>query len=181
MSTLPDDTPIARVNLPGTHETCARWGWPISNCQTATITGQLLAGIRLLDLRFSYKVRRPGDSMTLMLQRGHLRAYHGIQNEYLRASACLDAIVAFLDLHPSETVVVSIKAEDATVDFEQRVAALLDRRPDRWYREGRWPTLGEVRGRAVLFSRYGRGPDSACRSVDPCSLRSRPSRTHLAE
>ena len=96
-----------------------------------------------------------------MPQRGHLRAYHGIQNQYLRASVCLDAIVAFLDLHPREAIVVSIKAEDATHDFEERVKALLDRRPDRWYREAQWPTLGEARGRAVLFARYGRDPNSA--------------------
>ena len=57
MAALPDDLRLSRLNLPGTHETCARYGWPILNCQSATISGQLNAGIRLLDLRFSYKVR----------------------------------------------------------------------------------------------------------------------------
>lgn len=32
---------------------------------------------------------------------------------------------------------------------------LLDRRREMWYTEDRWPNLGEARGKAVMFCRFG--------------------------
>lgn len=43
---------------------------------------------------------------------------------------------------------------------------LLDRRPDLWFLENRFPALAEVRGRLVLFSRYGHAPHRKT-SIDP--------------
>ena len=98
MASLSDEAEVSQLFLPGSHETCAFWGWPISTCQSEanTIYNQLCSGIRFVDLRFSIK----GDV---------LEAYHGIQPEYTTADAILGDLYRFLRAHPSETVIVSVK------------------------------------------------------------------------
>ncbi|KAM0788263.1 hypothetical protein ACM66B_001412 [Microbotryomycetes sp. NB124-2] len=144
LAELPDDLNLASLYVPGTHETMAYWGGPISCCQTYTLSlmEQLVGGIRMIDIR-------------LALKNGTLKVYHGIQNEYAQAEDVVDTIYAFLQSRPTETVIVSIKQENAVPDFETVVWRLLDQRREVWYRENRWPTLGEVRGRAVVFCRFG--------------------------
>ncbi|KAK4051957.1 hypothetical protein OIV83_002662 [Microbotryomycetes sp. JL201] len=144
MSSLPDKTPLASLHLPGTHETMAYWGGPISCCQTYTLSlmKQLVGGIRMIDIRLALKDKK-------------LKVYHGIQNEYAQAEDVVNTVEAFLEMYPTETLVVSIKQENAATNFEATVWRLLDRRKEMWYRENRWPLLGEVRGRAIVFCRFG--------------------------
>lgn len=124
----------------------AFWGGPISCCQTPalSLTHQLIGGVRFIDVRLALKAD------------GQLRVYHGIQDEYAEAEKdVFEPLYAFLEASPTETVVVSIKQENATAEFEATVWNMLDKRTDKWYRENRWPALGEVRGRAIVFCRFG--------------------------
>jgi hypothetical protein len=134
-------------------ESLAFYGYPISTCQTlaVTLSSQLRGGHRFLDLRFSLKA-------------GVLKAFHGIQNEYSTAEIELDRLYEFLrsEEGKGETVIVSIKQENLSRGFERAVWQLLDRDREMWFDEDRFPTLGEVRGKAVLFCRFGYESKRAC-------------------
>lgn len=65
----------------------------------------------------------------------------------------------FLRAHPRETVVVSIKQENAD---EERFPELVEetlKRSGMWRFDEPLPTLGQCRGRAQFFSRFGKKKD----------------------
>lgn len=126
----------------------AFYGWPFSQCQYRPLDTQLNAGIRVVDIRLSIIDRR-------------LIAYHGIFPEFTPFSAMLVTLHDFLTspTTASETVVVSIKQEDSdTRLFPKLVYDEIVASPgglQMWFLENRIPCLGEVRGKAVMFSRFG--------------------------
>lgn len=63
-------------------------------------------------------------------------------------------IEGFLREHPRETVIVSIKQEeDNHPEFTNRIYDLIHS-SGLWRFEGAIPRLGDVRGKAILFSRF---------------------------
>ena len=131
----------------------AFYGWPISQCQSldTPLAAQLASGIRVLDIRLAVKDNR-------------LMAYHGPYPQKASFQEILTIIHAFLTAQKtkSETVVMSIKQEDfATVRselFSKLVHDEIASGPGgraMWYLDNRVPTLGEVRGKVVMFSRFG--------------------------
>lgn len=65
MGALPDKTLLSDITIPGTHDTCARSNIPFVRTQYLSVTQQLEAGIRFLDLRCR------------LLADGDLYMYHG--------------------------------------------------------------------------------------------------------
>lgn len=63
-------------------------------------------------------------------------------------------LVAFLDAHPTETVVMSVKDEVRNEDFSRLVWLDMAQYEGRWFLENRVPSLGEVRGKAILLTRF---------------------------
>ena len=131
----------------------AFYGWPISQCQSLdTPLGiQLQSGIRVFDVRLAVK-----DS--------GLMTYHGVIPQRNSFQSILTIIHDFLTAPETcrETVVVSIKQEDYTSvqpkDFSKQVHDEIANGPGgmgMWFLENRIPTLGEVRGKVVMFSRFG--------------------------
>lgn len=146
LSALPDTLPLSRLVLPGTHDTCARFGGGLAACQTRTLAEQLDAGIRFLDIR----CRHIGDVFAI---------HHGpvFQNLYFGAGVrdvCLD----FLAANPGECIVMSVKEEhtsaNITRSFEDTFDWYLSGQQARWYLGQSAPRLGDVRGRIVLFRRF---------------------------
>ncbi|KAF8415897.1 PLC-like phosphodiesterase [Boletus edulis BED1] len=148
LASIPDSVPLSCLMLPGTHETMALYGWPISQCQYKPLDTQLHAGIRVTDIRLS-------------IIDGRLIAYHGIFPEFTPFADILVTLHNFLTSPStaSETVVVSIKQEDWDTElFPQLVHDEIVASPgglQMWFLENRIPNLGEVRGKAVMFSRFG--------------------------
>ncbi|CDO68891.1 hypothetical protein BN946_scf185000.g34 [Trametes cinnabarina] len=153
LSEMPDSLPLSALVLPGTHDTMAFYGWPISQCQSpeTPLEVQLHSGIRVLDVR-------------LAVVDGRLIAYHGIFPQRTSFQTILGIIHAFLTAPPTsrETLVLSIKQEDFTKTplplFSRLVHDEIMRGPggrDMWFLENRIPKLGEVRGRVVMLSRFG--------------------------
>ena len=131
----------------------AFYGWPISQCQSATtpLSAQLTDGIRALDIRLAIKY-------------GHLVAYHGQYPQRATFQSILGDLHAFLTSPSSarETIVVSIKQEDYDTQspegFSNLVREEIEAGPGgigMWFLENRVPTLGEVRGKVIMFSRFG--------------------------
>ncbi|KAI0055946.1 PLC-like phosphodiesterase [Artomyces pyxidatus] len=131
----------------------AFYGWPISQCQSVNtpLSVQLASGIRVLDIRLTVK-------------RGRLISYHGQYPQRTPFKSILADLNAFLSSPTScrETVVVSIKQEDYDKHtpkvFSLMVRKEIEESPGgmgMWFLENRVPTLGEVRGKAIMFSRFG--------------------------
>lgn len=131
----------------------AFYGWPISQCQSVDtpLASQLAAGIRVLDIRLAVKDEG-------------LVAYHGVYPQRASFQDILRVVHAFLtaDATRRETLVMSIKQEDfRTVSpdtFSECVHEEIMRDPGgrgMWFLENRVPCLGDVRGKVVLFSRFG--------------------------
>lgn len=150
LKSIPDSVPLSSLMLPGTHDTMAFYGWPITQCQSQnnTLDAQLNSGIRVVDIR-------------LAIVGSRLIAYHGIISQRVPFTVILRQLHAFLTSPStcSETVVVSIKQEDQDPRlFSRLVREEIMTSPgglDMWYLENRIPNLGEVRGKAVMFSRFG--------------------------
>ncbi|WP_082127037.1 phosphatidylinositol-specific phospholipase C [Allosalinactinospora lopnorensis] len=156
MSLVPDDTDLAALSIPGTHDTMARGVTPAANTQDSGLPEQLGAGIRALDIR----ARHHRDVFPI---------HHG--RVYLNANFTdvLRDTTDFLKEHPTETVLMRLKeeyrAEENTRSFAETLEWYLNDNPDTadLAREHLWspggdgrriPTLGEARGKIVLLQDF---------------------------
>lgn len=139
--------------LPFTWCRMAFYGWPVSQCQSLAtpLAIQLQSGIRVIDIR-------------LAVVDGRLLAYHGISPQHATFQSILTVVHDFLSAPETcrETIVMSLKQEDFTkVDwstFSEKVRGEISEGSggrDMWFLENRIPFLGEVRGKVVMFSRFG--------------------------
>ena len=155
MSRLPDSQSLGSVVLPGTHDSCTRFvGLAFfSKCQSLSVGEQLRAGYRYLDIR----LKLDGDSFRLVHGIANCKVGRKLWDKPLMLDAVLEDCYAFLSEHPTETLVFAVKKEiddDDTAEFEQTLAAVIEQHPDRWLLTDRIPTVGEARGKLVLFRRY---------------------------
>ncbi|KAI6090371.1 PLC-like phosphodiesterase [Hypoxylon rubiginosum] len=177
MSTIPDDTPLARLNIPGAHD-AATWNYTaatqaalsyatrcdgdapypaqVYRTQRLSIHSALSAGIRFFDLRFAFD---PVDDALVF--------WHGAALLSVRSSVedVLFAFYEWLGSHNSETVLLSFQYEGGTKEgasFDARAQAqlvqILTSGAARAYIRqdggGRLGTLGESRGKVVLLRRF---------------------------
>ncbi|MBR0412381.1 MAG: leucine-rich repeat protein [Eubacterium sp.] len=173
MSTVLDGTRLTEITIPGTHDSCARkfkgediFGVTsgISKCQSLNITEQLNSGIRFLDIRCEVD---PG-SLSVKTVHGTTDCWNG--DDYYYLDFVFQDIYNWLDSHPSETVCVCIKEDDGDNGVPKFTNAIYEyihgygqgkyfygenyNYRDRWYLGKSVPTLGEVRGKCVLFNRF---------------------------
>lgn len=150
---IDDNTPVCDINLPGTHDSAARFVLLsyFARCQNRSITEQLNMGIRFFDLR----VEAVGDRLKLVHSIIDCRKTR-FGSEKLYMDDVLAQMFAFLEAHPSEAIFLLFKHDDGAVPppatfklfYERHVA-----RETRFFTENRLPLLGEVRGRIVLLNR----------------------------
>ena len=177
MSLLPDGRYLSELNIPGTHDSATanvEGSWNASYnkvaCQKYFIEQQLYAGVRALDLR----TRWHGDDMVMV--HGDFICHtpdHNNRSKNKTFRSVLDTVIAYLDKHPSEAVIVTLKIDSGNQDTgRQALINILNqyttRRPDRFYcwtgdafentlvaAQSRMtsPTLGQARGKIVLMTR----------------------------
>ncbi|HWS36668.1 MAG TPA: phosphatidylinositol-specific phospholipase C [Actinoplanes sp.] len=154
---------LAALSIPGTHETLSIHGGDYTQTQenhgnsAATLTTQLDAGIRAIDVRARVN---EGNTFTI---------HHGAVYQQANFDDVLNRLASFLSAHPGETVLLRFKQEctgetgscaDATGQksfpdiFDSYVAA----RPGLFWAPSvtrgsaaAVPTLGTVRGKVVLM------------------------------
>lgn len=148
MTGLSDNTSLASLSIPGTHDSGARQE-PVAGtakCQDLTIAAQLEAGVRFLDIR----CRHIGNSFAI---------HHGSIYQNLNFNDVLLACTSFLTSHPGETIIMCVKEEydatDNTRSFEQTFDTYVQQYSGFWWLGAAIPTLGQVRGKIVLFRRFG--------------------------
>jgi 1-phosphatidylinositol phosphodiesterase len=147
MAHIDDARTIAELSIPGTHDSGAMYepAAGLAKCQKLTIAAQLAAGVRYFDLR----CRHVEDAFLI---------YHGAIDQNQTFDEVLATMYAFLDAHPSETILASVKEEavpaNTTRSFEATFDAYVAPDADRWVLAPSLPVLGDVRGKLVLLRRF---------------------------
>lgn len=157
MSKLPPELPLSALSIPGTHNshTCYP-ALPSVRCQLVSIQTQLENGIRFLDIRVQ-------PTHTTDPSKKDLQLVHGafpislIGKKYLEP--VLKTCYQFLDDHPSETILISLKREGTGNSTDEHLSQVLQRHyiepnSDKWHIDSNLPYLGDVRGKLVLVRRY---------------------------
>jgi len=144
MAKADDSLSLARLSLPGTHDSAAIYeSIPgTTKTQNLNVAQQLGIGVRYLDIRLA----NVSDSLAV---------YHGPVSEMQTFADILTAVDGYLDQHPSEAIVMAVKEEtaamNATMTFDQVFTTYIDKH---WYTEPSLPTLGDARGKIVLVRRF---------------------------
>lgn len=161
MSAVPDDTRLAALSIPGTHDTGAWRGTVWSRTQDLPLSEQLDSGVRFLDVR----TRHYRDAFPI---------HHGAEYLHLNFTDVVTDIGAFLAENPTETVLMRMKKEhteeENTRTYEETLDHYIEENPDTrdllaehlWVPEqgtDRVPDLGEVRGRIVIVQDFSASRD----------------------
>ncbi|KAI2466031.1 PLC-like phosphodiesterase [Annulohypoxylon bovei var. microspora] len=182
MAALPDATPLARLNIPGTHD-AATWNYTqaaqdalanatrcdgttpepaiVYRCQRQSVATALDRGVRFFDLRFA------ADPLGQRLVFWHSAA---LMSARAGVADVMFAVWEWLARHEGEVVLVSLQYESGTVagaSFDAAVQGMLrdvlaGPAAERFVWQGRGfvPTLGEARGKVVLVKRFDMDGDS---------------------
>ncbi|RZS43530.1 1-phosphatidylinositol phosphodiesterase [Herbihabitans rhizosphaerae] len=148
MSELDQAMPLSRISLPGTHGSGARYGGALVINQDLTITEQLAAGARFLDVRC-----RAID--------GVFAIHHDRFFQEIMFGDVLNDCQAFLSAHSRETVLMRVKQEYSTAPDTEFGAIFADYRrqwPNLFYTESRIPRLAESQGKVVVLADNGGVP-----------------------
>ncbi len=147
ISSLDDAVHLSELIIPGTHDSGALLE-PLPGLaatQTLTIEEQLDAGVRFLDLR----ARIVDDELWL---------YHGAIDQDQAFTDVFATMYAFLDAHPDEVLVASLKEEtapaNATKTFDAIFSEYVAASPEHWELGTVVPRVGDARGRIVLLRRF---------------------------
>ena len=126
-------------------------------CQNDDCYTQLMCGTRYLDVRVGIEYVCGEPIMTI---------YHGFVNcldegtifsSHLYLDSVIDSCVTFLKENPTETIIFVVKQEhgdESIQEFETLLNSYIETNKDTWLLTDTMPTLGEARGKIVLFRRY---------------------------
>lgn len=159
MQEIDDDTSIASISIPGTHDSAAQYIFPgyALKTQGMSIADQLTNGFRYLDIRLEVESDKNGDYLGFVHSFGKCRKSGNIFSSQIRLDDVLDQIYAFLKAHPSETVLFCVKDENSDDDsreFEELLFKSIDQNKYSWYIYNSIPKLSAVRGKIVLLRRF---------------------------
>lgn len=172
MSAIRGETKLTEITMPGTHDSAARnfrgigaLATGIAKCQDLTITEQLNAGVRFLDIRCECN---PNDS-TVWLVHGAVDCA-AVNGGVYYLDTLFKELMAFVYAHPTETVLVSIKKDDGNYgppSFTKLIYEYIHgygqnryyygidyRHENFWYLGKSVPALKDVRGKIVLVNRF---------------------------
>lgn len=158
---LGDDTRIGSLSIPGTHNSAAcHTALPSVQCQGESVTAQLEHGVRFLDIRVGkYPLKSGDEANELTVVHGNFPVRIPFPKKF---EDTLEEIYEFLDKNRSETVLVSVKQEGTgewNNDQDEFGNVIWDKyvnkNKDKWYLGTDLPRLGDARGKAILFRRFG--------------------------
>lgn len=148
MEQLPDDTPMNKLSIPGTHDSGALYGTRFCETQSWTIAEQLNSGIRYLDIRNRRALRK-------------FAIHHGICFQNIYFNTVLDQVRHFLNEYAGETVIMRVKEEYTPIEGSDSFASIwaryMDTYGDMFIRDlgTKVPTLGQVRGKVLVLRNAG--------------------------
>ena len=147
MGALDDHKSLAQFSIPGTHNSGALHEpfHGTSQCQHLTISEQLAAGVRYLDIR----CRHVDDAFAI---------YHGPISQNITFADVLDVCTKFLAGNPSECIIMSIKEESVpshnTRTFEDTFNSYVENDLQGWLLGAEVPILRGAKGKIVLIRQF---------------------------
>lgn len=157
MKSLHDTLPVCKISIPGSHDSGTIKGGRMLKTQATDIPAQLEQGIRAFDIRLEKRDNKLGIFHS-----------HAFQDIYWEDDV-LPAFISFLQTHPSETLIVSLKKEGGeSRDYASLLSAslsapiyqnyfVMDFRPEL--------TLEDCRGKILFLHRdyvMDRYPGATC-------------------
>ena len=147
LSQVDDHTLLRNVSLPGSHDTMALYSIAdlAGQCQTLSLEEQLNLGVRFLDIR-------------LKEDHNFLKAVHGFIDQKASFASINKIVTTFLNKHPSEFIIMSIKEEaeasNSDISFDKALIDALD--SNLYLKEQRTVPhyVSDIRGKVLLLSRY---------------------------
>ncbi|RCK66682.1 1-phosphatidylinositol phosphodiesterase [Candida viswanathii] len=156
---IDDNKKISQLSIPGTHNSAAcHTALPSVQCQGASVTKQLENGVRFLDIRVG-KLFVGDDVKDLQVIHGKFPVKIPFP---LKLTDTLEEVYKFLQNNNSETVIVSIKQEGSD-DWDNKNDEFgkliwekyVNPNKDKWFLKTDLPRVGDARGKAILFRRFG--------------------------
>ncbi|MBQ5484433.1 MAG: hypothetical protein IIT72_02995 [Lachnospiraceae bacterium] len=159
MMNIPDDTRLSSITIPGTHYSGTAHVFPgyFFQCQNLSIADQLVRGYRYLDVRLGIDGRGKKAALCFKNSIADCRTKGSIFSKKLYLADVLEQTYAFLEAHPSETVIFCVADEvagDDPKEFEDLLFSAINKNRGKWYLNNEIPSLGNVRGKVVLASRF---------------------------
>ena len=139
MADIPGDTMLSSISIPGTHDSGTQYISLsyILQCQDTSIQQQLENGYRYLDMRLAIDENDDEEPVLKLIHNmGDCRTAKSIFSDKLYLDAVLSDIYGFLDEHPTETVMVVVKAEnedDSIDEFQNLLYEYINANPQYWY------------------------------------------------
>ena len=162
MADIPDDALLSSVNIPATHDTGTAGvvqdlvaNLSFTSCQNLYYDEQLNVGARSFDIR--------GNATKDNASAADVKIIHGDDTwqcqekdgSDLTLQSIFNTSLAFLEKHPSETIILTIKPDDgSTVGMEHAVAEFVKNHQEKVYTDGDIPSMKEARGKIVLIRRF---------------------------
>ncbi|XP_044192375.1 translation initiation factor IF-2-like, partial [Thunnus albacares] len=144
MESIPDDTPISAISIPGTHKSLSLYG-PFKTYQIWTLDKQLKVGLRFFDVHTGI--------FSSFLKDINIGESAKIFQKNMRFVDALKIIFDFLDDSKSETVLlkVTIHGLIREAEVEQRIKVLLQKYKHRIWTESSIPNMKQARGKIVFL------------------------------
>lgn len=154
------NVPLSELSIPGTHDSGAFvFGGDTTETQSMDINAQLQAGIRMFDIRLGYFEGSVCDVAGPLCPcpGPALWVFHGFSCQDKQfISDVLAPTDAFLQFHPTETILMRVKQDQGSGDqFDERVLAALGAYSSRLYKGASDnPSLNDMRGKIVILQNF---------------------------
>ena len=113
MKSIPDNTKLSQMTIPGTHNSCALHGICCARTQSWSLPEQMKAGLRYFDIR-------------LRLYNNTLRAFHAFVDQKDTFDIILSYVLHFLKENPSESIIMQIIAEHKSKNCKKTMPELYE-------------------------------------------------------
>ena len=162
-----DGTKVCKLSIPGTHDTMTGMGFyqPVLKyvfnmtaiSQVSTLEEQMNSGLRFFDIR-------PVVSTDTIAKKKILRLTHGISELDITFEWTIDQLQSYLKAHPTEFFIAKLQFDNGFEDQKDLYSLLSDVLHlskyqglfiDNWRPD---ITVGEMRGKILLLSRYDLRP-----------------------
>ena len=162
MADIPDDALLSSVNIPATHDTGTAGvvqdlvaSLSVTSCQNLYYDEQLNVGARSFDIRGNATKDDASAADVKIIHGGDTWQCQEKDGSDLTLQSIFNTSLAFLEKHPSETIILTIKPDDgSTVGMEHAVAEFVKNHQDKVYTDGDIPSMKEARGKIVLIRRF---------------------------
>ena len=162
MANIPDDALLSSVNIPATHDTGTAGvvGDVIpqvsgTSCQNLYYDEQLNVGARSFDIRGNATKDKASPTDVLIVHGKGIWQCEEKDGSHLRLQSIFNTSLDFLEKHPSETIILTIKPDaGSVVGLEHAVAEFVEKNKEKVYSDGDIPSMQEARGKIVLIRRF---------------------------